>query len=131
MTYITGKRERIIELLCKRDEPMTLEAICAELLKDGHGRSTVYRLVSALTSEGVLRRESDRATRKVTYEYIKDECARHLHLRCLSCGSLVHLDAEASHSLEASILCHSGFALDEGAMLVGKCSECRSGEGKL
>ena len=98
MTYITGKRERIIELLNARGEPMTLEEICAELLPDGHGRSTVYRLVSSLTKEGALRRESDRATRRVTYEYIKGECSEHLHLRCLDCGVLLHLD-EASRRI--------------------------------
>ena len=130
MTYTTGKKERIIEYLSSNaNNSYTLEEICEAVTEDGHGKSTVYRLVSELVGEGVLKRLSDGRTRHCTYQYVGfDGCHDHLHLKCKGCGKLVHLDESLSHQLEAVVLRSGGFLIDEGTMLFGTCRECSEGK---
>ena len=126
MIYNTEKRAELLDFLKKGGgQPYTALDICSAILKDGHGKSTVYRLISKLVDEGVLRRISDGKTRHVTYQYIHSgNCAEHLHLKCKECGRLIHLDDVTSHILEKRILKTEGFALDEGALLYGRCESC-------
>ena len=126
MTYNTGKRTELTTLLKSLDgTPFTVEEICERLLPDGKGKSTVYRLISQLVSEGTVRKISDAKTRHVSYQYIgSGHCAEHLHLKCKDCGSMLHLDKYTSHSFERAVMKSHGFALDEGALLFGICGEC-------
>ncbi len=125
MTYNTGKREQILHFLTKNaSRSYTLEEICENIIPDGRGKSTVYRLTSQLTEKGILRRLSDGNTRHVTYQYVGDEaCRGHLHLKCRDCGKLIHLDDEASHNF-CEKLKESGFSIEDGSMLFGKCDSC-------
>lgn len=125
MTYKTGKRDAILEFLSKNSESsFTLEEICDVIASDGHGKSTVYRIVSELVENGCIRRISDGKTRHCTYQYVGDEeCRCHLHLKCRDCGRLYHLDHKLSDELSKK-LSEGGFSLDEGAMLFGTCREC-------
>ncbi len=129
MGYTMGKRERIVGFLCENSgRSYALEEICAAVLTDGRGRSTVYRLVSELVAEGSVRRLSDGRTRHCTYQYIGGEpCHRHLHLKCNACGKVIHLDDELSHELGRRVMAADGFTLDEGALLYGRCRECTGG----
>ena len=126
MKYTTGKRQRIIDFLAGNCESAyTLEEICAALTEDGKGKSTVYRLVSELVSEGRISRISDGRTRRITYQYVGAEaCHSHLHLKCKGCGKLVHLDDEVSEKLGQAVLSVGEFFLDEGAFLFGTCKKC-------
>ena len=128
MTYNTEKRTELLNYLKNcNGRAMTVDEICEAILKDGKGRSTVYRLISRLVDEGSLRRISDGKTRRVTYQYIySGSCAEHLHLKCKSCGTLIHLDDVTSHILEKRIMKSEGFTLDEGALLYGICERCAS-----
>ncbi len=130
MRYVTGKRERVVDFLKNSsDVSFTLEEICDAVLGGGGGRSTVYRLVSELVTDGILRRISDGRTRRFTYQYIGGEgCHHHLHLKCNACGRLIHLNDEFSHELEAKLMSVGGFAVEEGTMLFGKCRECNGGK---
>lgn len=126
MKYNTGKRERIIKFLrINSARSFTLEEISAEIVPSGNGKSTVYRIVSELVSEGKLKRLSDGKTRHCTYQYVGDEkCVSHLHLKCRDCGKLIHLCDEISKEFANALLSEDGFIIDAGAMLFGKCAEC-------
>ena len=126
MTYNTDKKSEILAFMQSGGgQAFTIEEICAAILKDGGGKSTVYRLVSRMVDEGILRRIADGKTRRVTYQYIKfGGCSEHLHLKCKECGKLIHLDGMTSHILEKRILKSEGFVLDEGALIYGRCEGC-------
>ena len=126
MIYNTEKRAELLDFLKHGDgRAFTVEEICAAILQDGKGKSTVYRLISKLVDEGEVRRIADGKTRHVTYQYIHSgHCAEHLHLKCKECGKLIHLDGELSCALERRILKTEGFTLDGGALLYGRCEEC-------
>lgn len=129
MKYTMGKKERIMGFLSDNSErSFTLEDICAAILNDGRGRSTVYRLVSELVGDGCVRRLSDGRTRHATYQYVGGEhCHSHLHLKCRGCGRLVHLDERVSHELERRVSSVGGFIIEDGAFLYGRCAECTEG----
>ena len=130
MTYKTGKRGMILELLSKNpDRALSIDEICESVLGGEGGKSTVYRLMSSLVSEGLVRRLTEGPDRSCRYQYLGGACHEHLHLRCSGCGVLVHLDGEASHRVQESVSL-AGFTLEEGAVIVGECANCRRGGGK-
>lgn len=126
MTYNTEKRAEILEFFSKSGErAFSAEDICAAILKNGRGKSTVYRLISKLVDQGALIRISDAKTRHVTYQCVNTgSCAEHLHLKCKGCGRLIHLDEKTSQTLETQILKLEGFTVDDGALLYGMCQNC-------
>ena len=130
MIYNTEKRAELIDFLkLGGGRAFSIEEICSAILKDGRGKSTVYRLISKLVDEGEVRRIADGKNRHVTYQYIHSgHCAQHLHLKCKDCGRLIHLDGELSSSLEERILKTEGFMLDLGALLYGRCEKCACGK---
>lgn len=128
MTYNTEKRAAIIAFFSERaSEAFSLDEVCARLLPDGHGKSTVYRLASKLVEEGVLRKITEQSSRHCTYQYIGGTgCSEHLHLKCRECGRLIHLDEDSTRSLEERLLFAEGFTLDEKTLIFGKCSDCNA-----
>ena len=129
MRYNTEKKNGILSFFKENcGKAFTVEELCDNILENGRGKSTVYRLVSAFVEEGVLQRITDARTRRVTYQYIRDgHCKEHLHLKCKGCGRLIHLDHIISEALGEKILCAEGFMLDNGALLYGTCSGCIAG----
>jgi Fur family ferric uptake transcriptional regulator len=126
MTYNTPMRTQIVAFFeNNRERAFSLEEICSCLAPDGKGKSTIYRLVSRLVDAGCVRRVADGKTRHVTYQFIGGEkCSEHLHLKCVDCGKLIHLDENISHAFGQALKDSRGFFLDEGALLFGKCSDC-------
>ena len=126
MTYNTEKRAQVINLLtAHQDDALTIDEICRAVCKDGSGKSTVYRIIARLVSEGEVRKLTDPMTRHTTYQFVGGEgCHEHLHLKCAECGRLIHLDGETSHLLRDRIKMAGGFELDVGSMLFGRCEGC-------
>ena len=93
-----------------------------QLGEDAPAKSTAYRIVKKLCDEGFIRRFSREGTAGAVYQLAgKCCCAEHLHIRCLECGLLIHLDRSAQDELTKN----TGFVLDdERSMLYGRCAAC-------
>ena len=130
MTYNTEKRADITAFLkASPNRAFSIDEIAGAVCPDGSARSTVYRIVSKMVKEGKLRKITSDLSRHTTYQYLGDSgCCEHLHLKCKDCGRLIHLDEETSHLLEEKIMANGHFAIDEGAMLFGRCEGCINGE---
>lgn len=126
MTYNRDRKEEIIALLStESDLSFTAEQICEKVLGSGGGKSTVYRIISSLVEEGVLKRISDGKSRHVKYQYLGEKlCSEHLHLKCRSCGRLIHLNKTASESIISSLESSEGFLIDCTEILSGSCTKC-------
>ena len=126
MTYNTEKRNELLVFFKKSGgQALSVDEICKQILPDNQGKSTIYRIISKLVDEGILRRISDGKTRRVTYQYIyTGGCSEHLHLKCNDCGQLIHLDDMTSHILESRIFKAERFSVDDGALLYGRCEAC-------
>ena len=127
MKYNTGKKEQIVAFLSKNaSHSFAIEEICEKIIESGHGKSTVYRIISELLAEGCIRRISDEKTRHCTYQYIGGEdCHCHLHLKCRNCGELIHLDEDISNKFTKTLFDIRGFAIENGGMIFGRCENCR------
>ena len=127
MTYNTEKRSELLAFFKENaDTAFSLEDICERLTENGRGKSTLYRQTARLVEEGTVSRIPI-GSRRFVYQYMDAEhCAEHLHLKCLGCGRLIHLDSAISHALERDVYSSRGFTLDGGCILYGKCNRCNS-----
>lgn len=126
MTYKTKRKEEIFKyFLSHKEQSLSLKEVCEALTKDGEGESSVYRIVAALCRDGVIRKITDPGSRHCKYQFVGGgACSNHLHLKCNSCGKLIHLDHEKSRELKESILTLGGFKLDGASFLFGECITC-------
>ena len=82
--YLTRQRKRLLEYLSEHtDEQISARQIAEDLAADQISISAVYRNISALEEEGLLKRSVREGTREVFYQYIaSEECKDSLHLAC-------------------------------------------------
>lgn len=127
-TYHTEQRRRLIEFLASAPEKQyTIEEI-ASLMRgeDAPGKSTIYRLMNRLVEEGAVRRFVRGNSRQFIYQICSGEhCDAHLHLKCLTCGKLIHMDEELSDQMQTMLKKDFNFLLDENmTTLFGRCNNC-------
>ena len=128
MRYHTKQRQLLSEFFQKNPcEPFRVEQI-ADLLADAGqpiGKSSVYRNIHMMVEEGILQRDAIDGERTFAYQYIGGEgCAEHLHLKCSTCGLLLHMQNEKTggifHAAEGA-----GFRIDmKKTILYGSCQAC-------
>ncbi|MBE6562128.1 MAG: transcriptional repressor [Ruminococcaceae bacterium] len=134
--YKTDSKKSLLDFMVRhRDRHFTVDEIIKEMKDEGlsPSKSTVYRLVSRLTSDGTLRRFESPDKDRFVYQYasFEHDCEMHFHLKCVSCGKLVHMECEKMSHLREHILSDHGFLIGGSAMINGVCFECSSKEGVL
>ncbi|MBQ8207617.1 MAG: transcriptional repressor [Clostridia bacterium] len=131
--YNTAAREAIIAFFCANpDRQFTADMVFDELsrlLNKTPGKSTVYRLLSILSEERVLRKYRDGADSGMLYQLVRGGgCEHHLHMKCTECGRVYHLECERSNDLLGHLLDEHGFRINSSiSMLYGECEKCRKG----
>ena len=131
MTYDTGREQALLSLLKNSGERgLTLGQICRALTPDGKGKSTIFRLLAALTEKGSVRKLPDGQGRHFIYQYTEaSHCRTHLHLKCTDCGRFIHLTERLSRLLCEAVASEGHFALDEErTLLFGRCRACGGGD---
>ena len=122
--YNTKQRDEIVEFFNRhRGKCYTAK----ELIKSGEvssGEATVYRTLSRLANQGVLKRFTDGDAS--CYQLNEsEECAKHFHLKCEQCGKLIHMDCEFMADMKRHIESAHGFAVDIGKTVIyGLCGAC-------
>ena len=126
--YSTRQRTELLGLFAKRPaHDFTADELAAELAESGVNRSTVYRNLGHLTRDGVITQKiSDDGRRKVYRLNAAHGCAGHLHLLCVKCGSIVHMDGEMTGIIARLTDSGCGFSLStESTVIEGLCKDCR------
>ncbi len=129
-TYKTPGRERLLTYFNTHpDRQFTAEELVEALSREAGGpvgKSSLYRHLSELCADGVLRKYRDEHQSAFVYQYVAcGDCSRHFHLKCLHCGRLVHLECDVSDHLLTHILSDHAFAVDSGrSILYGTCRAC-------
>ena len=128
--YSTKARTEILEYL-KKNWSTTVSA--ADILQELRGKgmdvnqTTVYRYLERLCAERIAIKYADSGGEKAIYQFAGDggHCTEHLHLRCVKCGRLVHLDCGFMEEFKSHLLLHHDFHLQcEGNILHGVCNAC-------
>lgn len=120
-------------MLSHPDTHFTVEEICLSLNGDLSAKSSIYRNLSFLCSEGIVRKFKGEGETSCVYQYLGGErsCRDHFHLKCIECGSLIHLDCQMGSELCRHIEEHHGFSVDSGrSILYGICESCISRDKK-
>lgn len=109
----------------------SIEELYAELIfacpdSKAPGKSTLYRLIPKLISEGLVKRFSGECGRQFQYQIVPCKSREaHLHLKCTSCGCLLHLDCATSGRIISEVYTQSAFSLDQKeTVLFGICKSC-------
>ena len=130
-TYMTGHKKQILDfLIAHRDRHYTVEEILAAL-PDGEekpGKSTVYRQISRLMEDGVIRRFEAAGTDSFVYQYaVGEDCEHHFHLKCARCGKLIHMECDKLRQVRAHIQKEHGFLIGGSSVIYGICAGCAAG----
>ncbi len=126
MPYQTDARRKLTAFLqSHRGEALTAEEV-AQGLAD-ISPSTVYRNLNLLAESGDVIKSVRTDGRTVLWQWHERQaCQGHLHLRCESCGRVIHLDGAVSEALKSEISSSSRFEVDMGSTeITGRCAKCR------
>lgn len=125
MPYKTKQRELIAGYFKKNtDRQFSINDI-SDRFSESIGKSTVYREVSRLAEEGVVRKYPD-SEGGFWYQYAGEHCHEHFHLRCISCGRIVHLDCHLMNDVCRHINSEHDFEIDMSrTVLYGVCGKCK------
>ena len=133
-SYQTAQRKALLDYLQRHeDEAFTAGEVARGMRLDPQAAvkpatSTVYRLLTLMTQEGSIKRFVREEGRQYLYQALA--CGRgegHLHLKCNSCGRLIHMDENRSSRILTEISRQMHFLVDEEqTLLFGCCAECET-----
>lgn len=133
MAYMTSHKKRILDFLIEhKDHHYTIDEIIHALSVGDKkpGKSTVYRQISALLEDGVIRRFEAAGADSFVYQYaVGVGCEHHFHLKCSRCGNLLHMECDQLREVREHILKDHGFLIGGNAVIYGVCAACRSKSG--
>lgn len=89
--------------------------------------TTIYRNLEKLYMENYLMKYVSNNGKNITYQYVNniDNCISHLHLQCIKCGKIIHLDCDYMEDIKKHIINTHKFNLDcEKSILYGLCEKC-------
>ena len=91
--------------------------------------TTVYRYLDKLCAEHIVIKYPDLNSDKAVFQFAGEEkkCTEHLHLKCIRCGKVVHLDCDFMAEFKEHLYKDHGFRLHcSGDMLHGICQDCEN-----
>lgn len=128
-SYNTRQRDEIVEFFNKhRGTCFTAK----ELIRNGGisvGEATVYRTLSRLTDQGILKKFTDGETGACYQLNESEECASHFHLKCERCNKIIHMDCGFMADMKRHIEGSHDFSVDIGKTVIyGLCGDCGRAE---
>ena len=135
-TYKTAGRQRLLHFLERHpDRQFLVDELSMELNRivgtdaAKSSKSSLYRHLSELCDEGTVRKYRSDTQSSYVYQYVgQGDCCHHFHLKCESCGALIHLECAVSQELLSHIRSDHGFRVDSGrSILYGTCESCAKG----
>ncbi len=130
MGYNTIQKKLLADFLRQNhNSSFTIDEIASKI---SVGKSTIYRLMPKLVEDGTVKRFTKGTTRIFLYQYVNcKECSCHLHMKCMDCGKILHMNDKVTNDLISSIMFDNNFTVDKNhTILFGKCSHCNSLGGK-
>lgn len=132
--YKTNNRVRIMDYLQKcSDKAVSVPEITDHLAHAGNpvNKTTVYRYLDRLEEEGLVIRYTAEDGRHAAYQYVGESntCDEHLHLKCLSCGQVSHLECGFMDEIAEHMQKDHGFQIEcRNSVIYGYCARCRAKE---
>ncbi len=128
--YNTKTRQLILDyLINNRQHAVSASNILEHLEAEGASPNptTVYRYLDKLAGEQRIMKYVADKGEKAVFQYVDEgrHCREHLHLKCVQCGRIYHLDCHFMDEVRAHLMAEHGFTLQcEGSVLYGLCRSC-------
>lgn len=135
-TYKTKQRDQIMDCLIQnKNRHVTADEIMSALNKEKTlvGKTTIYRYLDKLVSQGIVRKYIIEEGKRACYQYMEQgtSCNEHFHLKCTDCGQLIHLECDYLDEMNSHIKDHHGFCVDHSkTVLYGQCGFCAGKPGR-
>lgn len=129
-TYKTKQKELILDCLKKNSHTSITAKEIEENLAHSNilvGKSTIYRYLEKLIESGEIRKFVNDDSKSASFQFVGKEhdCHGHMHLKCINCGSFLHLSCNYMASVNEHILEHHNFTIDNSkTILLGICDNC-------
>lgn len=129
--YATASRRRILEFLKNNSNRTVTAADIDTYLRENDSEvniTTIYRYLDKLAQEGTVMKYVTEKGGKAAYQYVElgHRCEEHLHLKCVKCGSIIHLECAFMDEISEHISKDHGFSLQcKNSILYGTCKNCR------
>lgn len=129
--YATASRKKILEYLKESSERTVTAADIDAYLREGGNEvniTTIYRYLDKLAKEGTVMKYVAEKGGKAVYQYVGagNRCEEHLHIKCVKCGRIVHLNCAFMEEIYEHLLKDHGFTLQyKNSILYGTCAACR------
>lgn len=136
-SYATTSRKKILEYLMENhDRTVTVADIDQYLKEKNHevNLTTIYRYLDKLVKEQTVMKYAAQNGSQTVYQYVETghHCEQHLHLKCVSCGCIIHLECDFMQEIAAHILADHGFALQcKNSIIYGLCKACRKKQNEM
>ena len=130
--YTTASRKKILEYLIENhNRTLTASDIAAYLKECGNevNITTVYRYLDKLEKEGTVMKYVAEKGSQATYQYVEagHDCDGHLHLQCIKCGQVIHLECHFMHEILEHVEKEHGFVMQcKNSIIYGMCNTCKS-----
>jgi Fur family ferric uptake transcriptional regulator len=122
---ITGPRQAILQVLRRREHPITSKEILAALPQGECDLATVYRSMHLLEEIGMVHR-FDFGDGAARFELVADKHDHHHHLVCESCAKVVEITDCFPADLEQRIARSAGFKkVSHRLEFFGLCPDCQ------
>lgn len=135
--YHTSSRVKIMDYLKgHKDQAVSASDIATHLMENDAAVNitTIYRYLDRLTKEGTVNKFVQEGGSRAIYQYVDQshQCESHLHLKCVNCGSVIHLECEFMDEISEHIKKDHGFELIcKQSVLYGLCVSCIEAQGKM
>lgn len=123
--YSTKQREELMTFFEQHpDRQFTAGQIVEALADEKISKSSIYRNINELEKNGTISRAVKEGCRESVYQYTKAEkCRNAIHLACIKCGSIRHMNTDSAHLVKVAVAGTDGFHI-ENAMVYGICGSC-------
>lgn len=126
--YSTKQREAILSFLKENNAHISASDVVRHLKEQGYSVSTatVYRTLDKFEQEGIVKKMVIGQGTGACYQFVdRQDCHEHFHLKCVKCGTLIHLSCDFLQSLESHIYDDHGFIVSSGKTVIyGTCANC-------
>lgn len=129
--YATASRKKILDFLKHNSERTVTVADVDRHLKENESEvnlTTIYRYLDKLEKEGTVIKYVAEKGGQTAYQYVESghQCDEHLHLKCVECGSIIHLECDFMSEIAEHVLKDHGFRLQcKKSILYGTCKACQ------
>jgi len=130
--YKTNNRTKIMDyLIANKAKSVSVKDIDAHMksLDCPVNMTTIYRYLDKLEKDGDVMKYTGERGDKATYQYVErtHHCDSHLHLKCVDCGSVIHLDCHFMDEIAGHISKDHGFRLQcKNSVIYGLCQNCQN-----